>query len=185
MKALIALSVVCACFSTPALAVVSSENRSSQTVELLLGSYGYAVGLLFSDDHAIELGYSGLRLDQAEDAELTRWSQALFIHSRNFHGNSFNTSWGLTWEDSGFGEQPLHQSERSLLFVDAALGNQWSWRHFTFGVDWVGVSVPVFERVRVTDEGLATDQGRRTRLGTREWRGVDWHALTLFAGVVF
>jgi hypothetical protein len=167
----------------------SEAMRRKQAVELMVGSYGYSVGLLFSDDRVLELGYSGLAVDRAGEGRIDedddRWSETLFVHGKFFHGNSFQTNWGLSWEDSGFGDQPLHRSERSVAFVDAALGNQWSWRHFTLGVDWVGVSVPVFERVRIKEDGSATDDGRKVRLATREWRGVDVHWLTLYAGVAF
>ncbi len=172
-----------------ALSSTSAENRKAQAVQLMIGTYGYSVGLLVSDNRLVEFGYSGLEIDRKVEGEINdaedRWSQSLFLHSKFFHGNSFHTTWGLSWEDSGFGDDPYHRSERSMAFVDAALGNQWSWRHFTLGADWVGVSIPVFERVRVTEEGGSTDEGRKTRIATREWRGVDLHYLTLYAGLAF
>ncbi len=175
--------------ATMAHATTSMENRKDQAVQLMVGSYGYSVGLLTSDNRIVEFGYSGLEVDRKKEGEVNdeedRWSQSLFLHSKFFHGNSFHTTWGVSWEDSGFGDTPYHQSERSMAFLDGALGNQWCWRHFTLGADWVGVSVPVFERVRVSKEGDATDEGRRTRIATREWHGVDVHYLTLYAGLAF
>ncbi len=176
-------------FSQEALAATSAENRKDQAVQLMVGSYGYSVGLLVRDDKIVELGYSGLDVDAQEEGEINhdedRWSQTLFIHARHFHGNSFNTTYGLSWEDSGFGRDPYHRSERSMAFLDLALGNQWSWRFFTLGADWLGVGIPVFERVRVREDGSATDDGRRANVATREWQGVEVRYLKLYAGLAF
>ncbi len=155
----------------------SRYMRRQQTVQAMVGTYGYSLGLLVSNDRIIEAGFSGLDVDDKAET----WSEGGYLHTKLFHGNSFQTYWGVSWKESGFGTEPFKTPERTLGFVDAGLGNQWHWRHFTAGVDWVGVSVPVYERKEVREEGVA-DDGRVTA-STRGWHRVDVHWLTLYGGL--
>lgn len=113
------------------------------------------------------------------------------VHLKSFVSNTFYLNYGLDWREydyqysnsgteAAFGSQSLNAS---LL-----IGNQWQWKNFTLGCDWVGWSQPVAFQ-KITSENLQTNSFYERRdLDRAEdnslWRG-QLQGLRLYVGASF
>lgn len=85
----------------------------------------------------------------------------IVISYQKFLGNSFFIRGGLGFKSVNYLKRNYNTNSDSLFSstpyewkfkgssVDAmfTLGNEWQWTHFTLGVDWIGVSVPMTSKV--------------------------------------
>jgi hypothetical protein len=159
----------------------SRGERRHQHIEALLGTYGYGLGAFLGDDTIMEVGYTGLE----EDEDRQEWSHGGFVHAKLFRGNSFYGVLGVSGRERGPLATPMRGATREQALADFAIGNQWQWRHFTLGCDWVGVSVPFYTQVTESDASVIAGDHDRIFASTRSPEAPDWHVLRLYAGVTF
>ena len=124
----------------------------------VIGSYYFTSNQLF------ELGASMPYLfDRPEGYEhdgiyrnIKKYYAALRL--TNFWDNSFYTTQGIgyrsvkmklygladeTTADGGGAKKIFYEHERQDIGVDIAIGNRWQWRRASFGVDWLGLYIPI------------------------------------------
>lgn len=93
-------------------------------------------------------------------ASAKQW--AVGVHLKRFMGNSFYVKGGLDYFQVDFkyernpGPTDAYSSrgrfDAEVLSAGLVIGNQWQWEMFTLGVDWVGLSLPVWSQVRNAQE---------------------------------
>lgn len=97
-------------------------------------------------------------------------------HFKRFFGNTFYLKAGLDYkrvdyryEDSFFGSSYEKTSFIGNSFaLGASLGNQWQWSVFTFGFDWIGISMPFVSQLESSSSiGTSPNQQRLDRDQTR------------------
>ncbi len=89
-------------------------------------------------------------LDEPESISLE--GNAISVNYKKFFSNSFYGLFGLEYSEIrsrfdaggflGLGETySIRDISRTAL--DLRAGNQWQWSHFTMGVDWIGLLIPI------------------------------------------
>lgn len=123
-----------------------------------LPGLGLAGGAFVDSDLAIEASYNrGL----ASVYFFSVYSEVLSLRAKKYWGNTFYTNAGLARRRIGAsfdvlpvpGAGDILDVEASVtsLTADVAIGNQWQWRRFNFGVDWLGVLWPL-KRLETNDD---------------------------------
>lgn len=137
-------------FSLTTLAATSQEERANKTVEVtahfgynyLMGSSGIGA-MYFMDANNLV----GLNLGSGNDGDDEEKETYFALHYKHYTGNSFYITGGAFYLNStedvnGFwGDVFNYQKEADFtsLGAEVRIGNQWSWKHFTLGCDWIGI----------------------------------------------
>ena len=138
----------------------SEYNRINKNYLVTVQLYGYGpvsgrgVGLTlgkFLDRNSLVL-FEGTR--NTSDSEFSSTENiknySLGVHFKKYEKNSFYWRMGGDYRTTSFnisnGSSRAFESE-SVNFT-AAIGNQWYWRSFTLGVDWLGASVPLISKIK-------------------------------------
>lgn len=129
-------------------------------------SYGLTAGYFLNRNMIFfaEIMTGNLDSDSFLDSNYTSFStinidgRSIGAHFKHFVGNSFYYRAGL---DLRFIEYKFsHSSGDQASFKGTSLGltfnigNQWQWKNFTLGCDWIGLTVPMSDNYK--DEQLTT-----------------------------
>lgn len=110
---------------------------------------GFVLGYYLNPQSIIEFDF-GVGED-GDDLDITKKrTHYAGIMFKRFFGNSFYARGGFKYHymnaltDYAYGNGYEYKGERfSGVF---AVGNQWQWKNFTFGIDWISVSGPISAR---------------------------------------
>lgn len=74
-------------------------------------------------------------------------------HFKHFVGNSFYYRIGLDWRQEKYNYTDLLSPgtasfETSSLGITFNIGNQWQWKNFNLGCDWVGITTPISKSIK-------------------------------------
>lgn len=131
---------------------------------------GITVGFFLNPEWVIMLeGTSGREatiFDIFDDTDVK--SKSFGVHAKNFAGNSFYYRFGVDYRDleyqytDNFITTTYRTFDSKSWGVTFGIGNQWQWKNFTLGCDWVGVTLPLskkYSNESVTTSGsLAFEQ---------------------------
>lgn len=117
------------------------------------------------------------------------------LYLKNFSGNSFyykfgieakRVSYGYNYNDSTILPSFERKFEGSAISGAIHIGNQWQWKSFTLGCDWVGIALPVSSSIssEVTD-GSSYEQRRVKEEEERLVKGSAAQALRFYLGASF
>ena len=117
---------------------------------------GVSVGLFNSRNRVYSLNYVNgtRRMYCSGTLSCTDTSSALGVSLKSFAGNSFYYTFSLDYRRVGYTEQQDWGGgaglgydfgyEAEMLAAGFVIGNQWHWKSFTMGCDWIGLSVPFY-----------------------------------------
>lgn len=80
--------------------------------------------------------------------------QSIGVHLKHFVGNSFYYRAGLdyrwldyeyTYDNSGFDAAAAFKGTSAAVTFN--IGNQWHWKNFNLGCEWVGLSAPILSNI--------------------------------------
>lgn len=148
----------------PKAAEVASEDiRTRRQGHALIGAgflpnaaAGITVGLLSSPIDSVEIGY-----EQARD-NITK-TKSVYFQYRRFFGNSFNLLNGLKYDANRYEDNEVvvyydfesspgtekritPKATQAVLSYQLRIGNMWHWDAFVFGIDWVGIHIPLYNK---------------------------------------
>lgn len=151
----------------------SRENRAASTGTFMAGwepfttwipsKWGLSYTQIINENWSVELEYYTASIDSnyvGVDLGVVK-ERRLTLQARKYVGNSFHYSFGPVLSDfharlgSSIVASDYSQSfSAQNLGVAFGLGNRWQWSNgVTFGLDWIRVSIPVFE-TKVDDNVL-------------------------------
>lgn len=123
---------------------------------------GIAVGFFLQPDWVIMIeGTSGREatiFDIFDDTDVK--STSFGVHAKNFAGNSFYYRFGVDYRDleykytDNFITTTTRTFDSKSWAVSLNIGNQWQFKNFTLGCDWVGVTLPLSKKY--SNESVAT-----------------------------
>lgn len=149
-------------------------DRERPNVEFLAGARGYSVGAYLGERHSLEGGYTGV------DESDTRWRHGAFLRLKSFSGYSFYTYAGAEHEMEGEREAAFKDPDQRVTSLLLGIGNQWHWDTLTLGVDWLGITLPVFTEAH--RQILSEDEPKRVvTLSRLDGRRIE--ALRLYVGL--
>jgi hypothetical protein len=131
---------------------------------------GVALGFFLEPDWIIMLegtrGREATVFDIFDDTDVE--STSIGIHAKNFAGNSFYYRFGVDYRDleyqytDNFLTTTRRTFDSQSWAVSLNIGNQWQFKNFTIGCDWVGVTLPLSKKYSnesvATTGNLATEQ---------------------------
>lgn len=141
----------------------SEAHRQDKTLEInaLLHGVGLAktqemglvLGLYVTADSLLELEWGQGREDWNDEfiggRKRTKFASVYF---KKFWGNSFYVRGGLKYVsldlESGWGYDSDYSFTADRLSTVVAIGNQWQWKNFSWGIDWVTLNAPLFTHFR-------------------------------------
>lgn len=110
-----------------------------------------ALGYYITENDLLALEFGAGRSDfqwkwdgQPENSEILK-GESIGVHYKRFFGNTFYLKTGLDYRGIKYGGGTSHDSasvEGTSGVFSILIGNQWHWKRFSLGCDWVGVSVP-------------------------------------------
>lgn len=115
---------------------------------------GIAVGFFLEPDWIIMLegtrGREATVFDFFDDTDVQ--STSIGVHAKNFAGNSFYYRFGVDYRDieyqytDNFLTTTRRTFDSQSWAVSFNIGNQWQFKNFTLGCDWVGVTLPLSKK---------------------------------------
>jgi hypothetical protein len=134
--------------------------------------FGLRVGQI---THDLKPDVMKVVLDRTDVEKATYSVQNLSVHKRHF----FESSSGNYRLGAGYRQHKvklsasdyINSSENygfdlsaSAASIELAIGNRWSWDSgVTFGVDWIGLNIPVYSKIDFAPKGVTTDQEKRDK----------------------
>lgn len=118
-----------------------------------------STGHFINEKNLITLRYSNYNSSYSKDK--SRSLRAITLGDRYFFGNSFNIMGSVYWKKNTilYGSPQVRYTYRDFG-VGLRLGNEWQWKNFTIGCDWLGLNHTLIEQENtfigewVTDEAL-------------------------------
>jgi hypothetical protein len=179
----------------------SRENRNDKKYVITVGAIGYnfgtgtnnyEVGYHYKQNRIIGLQYqefrnslpifSSTRDEDESDYERNRKGHALLLSYKAFAKNSLYLKSSLYHRiqervDKNSSAQRDQREFNKLSYEDMGLlfsiGNQWQWKNFTLGADWIGMSTVL---AIINQEGDYKIEGRDL---------ADWTLLNFYMGYSF
>ncbi len=79
-------------------------------------------------------------------------TKSIGVHWKHFTGNSFYFNTGIDFRKVDYDYRSTVTSTQSHFdstsaIISFAIGNQWQWNSFTMGCDWIGLSLPVADKI--------------------------------------
>ena len=149
MKHIIPLIVLVISFALSA--ATSEENRADKKYELTFqAGMDYRMypaqiaAMYFLDDNNLV----GFKLGNAQDEDEEETQTNIALQYKHYASNSFyvagevfylNTREDVHWIIDDILQIKNDNAEYTSLGAGIRIGNQWTWKHFTLGCDWIGV----------------------------------------------
>jgi hypothetical protein len=125
------------------------------------GKQGFTLGYQSSEQHSWEVEFQRAKIAVPlliEDFGSVEERRISLLRRSYWDNNSFSLYYGLTWDslEIKLGSALVEKlslgkvEQRNLLSIETiglgfGVGNRWmAWSNFSYGVDWIGVSQPVF-----------------------------------------
>lgn len=155
----------------PGVELIVKESRMNREKKKYSFAYGFGffharesrmfeAGYFLNPDELISLRYVRSAFNDGPYSEDTYGTNPKRIHNfginyRSFKGNSFFINLAAnyrTFDDEGYSFRDVFRSQRTkvagtykALSVSGGIGNQWQWKNFTLGVEWVGANYVISE----------------------------------------
>ncbi len=118
-------------------------------------------------------------------------ASTLGLSYKKFVGETFYLAGGAMYKSVEYDDWQIFSDDGSFkgyaILANFGLGNQWQWRGFTLGCDWIGLAVPLTSKVTESNvDGLSEyDLDDLERHQQRQLKDVQGYAVRLYLGASF
>lgn len=191
-------------------AQTSREFRAEHTASIDLnysvlslpfpGSKGIGLNLNLSPDWQLALDYmsTGIEVNFSK-LNLAGFNETLIgLKARRYYGNSFNLGFGYIYRTNevyldpnvyGISTTDVNaRTEAATNMLHFSIANRWQFDHWSLGVDWLSLNIPIGGEVTQSVAKLADNESDREDIRTAE-DVLTWYpnlaTFTLSAGYMF
>jgi hypothetical protein len=163
----------------------SEHNRMGKNLQATLIAVGFGpvagpvtgVNLSYIIDRNSLVNLSYVKLAQSAytcsgSIACAATGNAVTLSYKSFVSNSFYYTVGIGRREAGYNEAEVPSGTTSYTFTgssigaEISIGNQWQWKNFTLGCDWIGYNFPLSHKI--DSEESSGDIWDVTNLDSRE-----------------